>query len=159
VAVVSTAAWHGPSHAHGPGGFFGGGRHGGMADADPETMGKRIEAMVGWKLAEIDASPEQKSRITTILKGAANDLAPLRGKHREARQQMMQLMSQPTIDRAQLENLRVQQMQLGETVSRRMLGAMADAAEVLTPQQRTQLMQKMQEHRGGRHGRGPHHGN
>jgi len=51
----------------------------------------------------------------------------------------------------QVEQLRVQQMQLGETASRRITQAILDAADVLTVVQRTQLAQKLQErhHHGG----------
>lgn len=155
--TFGAAALHTSAQAHGMGGF--GRLGGGMAQMDPEVMGKRLEAMVAFRLADIDATPEQKSKITAILKGAANDLAPLRGKGREARQQMRQLLAAPTIDRAQIETLRIQQMQVAETVSRRMLQAMTDAAEVLTPEQRVQLAQKRQQRRGHHGHHGHHRGN
>ncbi len=141
-AVAAGAlAWQAPAMAFGPG--FG--HHGGAMD--PETMSRRIDAMTSWMLADIDASPEQRNRIAAIFKGAANDLAPLRERHRAARKEGLQLLSAPTIDRARLEQLRIEQMQLGDTASRRMLQAMTDAAEVLTPTQRAQLAQKWQEGR------------
>ena len=143
VAIAGAAlAWHGHAHAFGPG--PGPHMHGGWEQMDPELMGKRIEAMTAWRLAEVDATAEQKSRITAIMKGAANDLAPLRAQGRDLRRKSMQLLAAPTVDRAQLEALRVQQMQLRETVSRRMLQAYADAADVLTAQQRAKLAERMQ---------------
>lgn len=148
VAVIGAAfSWHGHAYAHG---FGFGGRHGGWEQMDPEAMGKRLEAMVAFKLADIDATPEQKSRITAIVKGAFNDLASLRGQGRELRRKSMELLTAPTVDRAQIEALRVQQIQLHETVSRRMVQALVDAAEVLTPDQRA----KIAEHMKRRHGRG-----
>jgi protein CpxP len=147
IAVVGAAlSWHGHARAAGPGPH----RHGGWEQMDPEALDQRIEAMTAYRLADIDATPEQKSRITAIMKGAASDLSSLRGQGRELHAKAMQLLAAPTIDRAQLETLRVQQMQLRETVSRRMLQAMADAAEVLTPEQRARLAERMQR----RHERG-----
>jgi Spy/CpxP family protein refolding chaperone len=148
IAAIGTG-WHARAHAHGPGfGMFGGpGMQGPM---DPEAMGKRLDAMVSFALADIDATPDQKSRISSIARQAAADLAPLRKTHHDARQKSMALLTQPTIDRAQLEALRVQQMQLGDTVSRRMVQAIADAAEVLSADQRARLAQKWQARRGGR---------
>jgi Spy/CpxP family protein refolding chaperone len=146
VAVVGAGlSWHGHAQAHG----FGG-RHGGWEQMDPEAMSRRIEAMVAFRLADVDATPEQKARITTIMKAAANDLSSLRGQGRDLRRKSMELLAAPTIDRAQLEVLRVQQSQLHETVSRRMLQAFADAAEVLSPEQRAKLAERMQRrHRRG----------
>lgn len=146
VALAGAAlAWHGQVQAYGPG--FGH-RHGGWEQADPEAVGKKIEAMVARRLADVDATPEQKSRITAIMKGAANDLAAVRGQARDLRRKSMELLAAPTIDRAQIETLRLQQMQIHETVSRRMVQAFTDAADVLTPEQRAKLAEKRQ-HRGG----------
>jgi len=146
IAVAGAAlSWHGHAHAFGPGH---GPMHGGWEQMDPETMGKRIEAMTAFRLADIDATPEQKSRIAAIMKGAANDLVSLRGQGRELRRKSMQLLAAPTIDRAQLEAVRVQQTQMLETVSRRMLQARMDAAEVLTPDQRAKLAERMQRRQG-----------
>jgi Spy/CpxP family protein refolding chaperone len=143
------SGWHATARAHGPG-FGGFGHRGWHGSMDPESMGRRLDAMVSFALADTDATPEQKSRIATIAKSAANDLAPMRKLHTEARQKSIALLTAPTIDRAQLEALRVQQMQLGDTVSRRMVQAIADAAEVLTPDQRTKLAQKVRERHGPR---------
>lgn len=132
----------------GPGGHGGGGGWHGGFDVDPATQGKRIDAMVGWWLADIDATPEQRERIATIMKGAANDLAANRASRGQARRQAMTLLAAPVIDRAQLEKLRVEQMQLADVSSRRMVQAMADAAEVLTPAQRAKIAEKRQQRRG-----------
>jgi Spy/CpxP family protein refolding chaperone len=150
-AFGAAAAWHGTSHAHGGmmGRGFGHGMHGPM---DPEAMGRRIDAMVQWMLADVDATADQRSRIAAIAKAAANDLAPLRTKHQEARRRTAELLSAPTIDRAQIEAVRVEQMQLGDTVTRRMTQALADAAEVLDPAQRAKLVEKWQNRRGHRRG-------
>ena len=148
LAAAGALAAHRHADAHpmgfgGPGHGFGG-WHGGMGDMDPAALSKRIEAMVAFRLADIDVTPEQRDRIATILKGAANDLQAGRKQHMQARRQSMELLAAPTIDRAQLEKLRVEQMQLGENASRRMLQALMDSAEVLTPEQRAKLAERFQ---------------
>jgi Spy/CpxP family protein refolding chaperone len=145
LALVAGTAVQSQAHAfpgsHGGPMGFGRGMHGPM---DPATMGKKIDAMVGWVLADIDATPTQREKIVAILKGAANDLAPLREQHRAARKQSLALLAAPTIDRAQLEKIRLEQVQLGETSSRRMFQAMLDSAEVLSPEQRVKLVERWQ---------------
>ena len=150
VAVVgATLSWQDRAQAQSPmDGAFGFG-HG---PVDPAVRGRKIDAMVQWMLADIDATDDQRTKISTILKTAANDLAPLRQQHMQARRTTMQLLSAPTIDRAQLESIRVQQMQLADTATKRMTQAMADSAEVLSPDQRVKLVAKWQHHRG--HGQG-----
>jgi len=149
-AIGATLSFHDRVEAQGhmmEHGFgFGGG------STDPAVIGKRIDAMVQWMLADIDATDDQRTRIATILKAAANDLAPLRTQHMQARRTTMQLLAAPTIDRAQIESIRVQQLQLADTATRRMTQAMADSAEVLNPDQRAKLAAKWQQRRGHGHG-------
>ena len=145
--IASAIGWQGHAHAHGRG--FG---HHGWHNADPATMSRKLDAMVAWVLSDIDATPEQRERVATILKGAVNDLAPLRQTHLTARRESVQLMAAPTIDKARLEALRVQQMQLGDSASRRMLQAITDAAEVLNPDQRARLIGKWSERMERRRG-------
>lgn len=146
-AVGGAFAWQGYAQAHGAGM----GRFGWHGDMDPEAMGRRLEAMVGWVLADVDATPDQKSRITTIARGAVNDLAPMRQQHADARRKSLEMLAAPTIDRAQLERLRVEQMQLADTTTRRLSQALLDAAEVLNPDQRARLVNKWQQRHARRH--------
>lgn len=135
------------AHAHGgPMGFgpHGGGWHGGMDSMDPAALSKRIDAMVAFRLADIDATPEQRERIAAIVKAAAADLRTIREQHMKERRQSLALFAAPTIDRAALEKLRVEQLQLGDSASRRMLQAMMDCAEVLNADQRAKLIQRWQ---------------
>lgn len=134
------------AHAHGGPMGFGphGGWHGGMDSMDPAALGKRIDAMVAFRLADIDATPEQRERIAAIVKAAAADLRTIREQHMKARRQSLALFAAPTIDRAALEKLRVEQLQLGDSASRRMLQAMMDSADVLNADQRAKLIERMQ---------------
>jgi len=111
---------------------------------------ERIDKMVRHLAVEVDATPEQQEKLSAIAKGAAKDLAPLRGQAMETRKQAMELLSAPSIDRAAIEKLRAAKLQHADAASRRVTQAFADAAEVLTPEQR----KKLAEHAARRRGRG-----
>ena len=59
----------------------------------------------------------------------------------------MELFRQPTVDANAAEALRQQMLQQHDQASRRMLQAMLDVSRVLTPEQRAQLAQRMQQRR------------
>jgi periplasmic protein CpxP/Spy len=134
-------------YAHGTPRFLGGG-YCGFGATDPETAAKRVESVVHSMLSKVDASEAQQATIAGIVQAAMSDLRPLRDKHAEGHKAGGELLSQPSIDRAALESLRAERMQLAETASRRIAQAMADAAEVLTPAQRAVLVERMQKMHG-----------
>lgn len=144
-AVGGAFAWQGHARAHGPG------RMGWHGEMDPEALGRRLDAMVAWVLADVDATADQKSRIATIARGAVNDLAPMRKQHADARRRSLELLAAPAVDRAQIERLRVEQMQLADTATRRLTQALLDAADVLNPDQRAKLVDKWQQRHARRH--------
>lgn len=103
---------------------------------------RRIERMIGFAARRLDATDEQKKRLTDIATAAARDLLPMRDKMREARKQARQILTAPTIDRAALEALRAAQLAQADAASRRLAQAIADAADVLTPEQRAKLARR-----------------
>ena len=120
-------------------------RHGGMRGPfDAEKAGKHVERMLDHALP--DASADQKARIVTIVKTALTDLQPLKQQHRAGKAEAVTLLAANRIDRNALERLRAAQMQLAQQASIRMTQALADAAEVLTPEQRVKLGARLQEH-------------
>ena len=56
-----------------------------------------------------------------------------------ARQRGRTLLTQPSIDRGAIEALRAEQLALADAASKRLAQALADAAEVLTPEQRRRI--------------------
>lgn len=122
--------------------------HGMWAEMSPEEAGKRIDKMVNWVLDDVNATAEQKQRVAQIAKDAAQELMPTRKQHKEARGRAVDLFAQPSIDRAAIEQLRVEELQLGEAASKRITKAIADAAEVLTPEQRVKLVAQWKKRRG-----------
>ena len=72
-----------------------------------------------------------------------------------ARQRGRVLLTQPSVDRAAIEALRVEQMALADAASKRFTQALGDVAEVLTPEQRRKIddrLTEMRERRGFWHG-------
>ena len=132
---VSKSFAHGFGHFHGP-----------MAigSTDPAGADERVEWMVGHFALEVDASPEQKDKLTAIAKSAAKDLIPLREKLASARKQAIGLIGAASVDRTAIERLRSEQIQLADAASKRVTQALADAAEVLTPAQREKIAAHMQ---------------
>jgi Spy/CpxP family protein refolding chaperone len=92
----------------------------------------------------VDGTAEQRQRIQAIARAASDDLVPLGERTRTARRQSVELLAAATVDRAAIEALRADQIALADTASRRIAQALADTAEVLTPQQRTKLAERLQ---------------
>jgi Spy/CpxP family protein refolding chaperone len=92
-------------------------------------------------LSRVNATEEQKTRIKAIVQDAIKDLGQVREQHMKDRQAFMEVLSQPTVDRAALKQIRAAEMQLAETASDRFVTAIADAADVLTPEQRSKLVE------------------
>ena len=59
--------------------------------------------------------------------------------HSAAFRQFHEAMTAPSIDRARLESLRAEQIKSFDETSKRLVTAISDAAEVLTPEQRAAL--------------------
>ncbi|TAN47970.1 MAG: periplasmic heavy metal sensor [Betaproteobacteria bacterium] len=146
-AGIGAKAWAhgGPGHGHHARGFMSG-------PMDPAQMDARIERMVKHLAVEVDATPEQRAKLTAIAKSAATELQPMRAKARDARKRGMELLAAPSVDRAAIERLRSEQIQAADAASKRLSQALADAAEVLTPEQRVKLAQHFQKRQDGRRG-------
>ena len=110
---------------------------------DAEEIGRRMEWRIGRLVAHVGGTPQQKDRLVAIARAAMAELRPLREQARAGRRRGMELLAAPTVDRASLEQLRVAQMQAADARSRRVLQAMADAAEVLTPEQRVKAAERL----------------
>ena len=129
------------AHAGGPWGHHRGGFMG--ATLDPARVDEHLDRMLKHLYVEIDATEAQKQQIAPVVKSAARDLLPVRAKMQEARRQAVELLSREHVDRAALEALRADQLKLAEQASMRFTQALADVADVLTPEQRKQLAERI----------------
>jgi Spy/CpxP family protein refolding chaperone len=101
-------------------------------------------------LDDMDASKDQTDRIMKIFDDTRTDLMPMFGGFRDTRESLSALIGASSIDREAIEKLRVERMMAMDAASKRVVTAIADAAEVLTPEQRKELVEKLHERRHGR---------
>jgi protein CpxP len=123
-------SWHHISWHRGGG--FGG-------PLSPAQVDDRIDRMSKHIAIELDARTDQQVKIANIAKAAVAELRPLHEKAHAARAQAVTLLTAPTIDRSAIERLRADQIGLAETASKRIAQALADAADVLSPEQRRKV--------------------
>src|SRR5262249_46979404 len=88
----------------------GGMHHGWDSSMSSEEIADRIEHGVKYMLADVDATPDQKAKVTAILQSAAKDVHALHDQHMAARTQFHEIFSAATIDRARLETVRTEEM-------------------------------------------------
>src|SRR5262249_18900280 len=121
-------------HHFGPGHW-----RGGMMGFDPAQAEERAERMVSHLAIELDATNEQADKLRTIVRSAVRDIVPMRDKALATRNQARVLLTEPSINRAEIERLRTEQVALVDTFSKRVAQALGDAGEVLNPEQRRKL--------------------
>lgn len=120
-------------------------RHHRHGPIDAETMGKRADAAVEWLSKQVDATDDQQLQIKEIVNQAIGEISQLIDQHHANRDEMVNELINAEIDRSALERLRSSELALAEQASNRLINAIADAAEVLTPEQRIQLAELRQQ--------------
>ena len=143
LGVGTTAFFAGQAFSQPGFGPFGhGGWHGRgfmMGQMDPAQIEDRADRMVRHLAIEVDATAEQQERLRAVVKSAVRDLLPMREKAQAARQRGRELLTQTTIDRAAIEAFRAEQIAQVDAISKRVAQAVADAASVLTVEQRRKI--------------------
>ncbi len=119
------------------------GDHGRPAMDGPSMMmgGRGMDRM----LDGLNATDAQRTQIRQIFQAAADDMKAQREQRRALHERGLQIFSAPTVDAAAAESLRQQMLQLNDQASKRRLQAMLDASQVLTPEQRVKLAERMRQ--------------
>jgi periplasmic protein CpxP/Spy len=117
---------------------------------DPQRVAARIDHGVDRMLNRVDASKEQRDKVSGIVKGAFGDLTALGINPWDAREKAIALLRADTVDPAAFEALRAEQISTADTASKRVVQALTEAAQVLTPEQRRELADRWERH--GPHG-------
>lgn len=138
LVAVAPQAWA----LHGLSGHGGHGRHGFGAQIlkDPEAAKRHAGMAVEWALRGVDATDEQMQQAKRIAERLVDELGPVAAKHREHRETIARELAKPEIDRAALELLRRQELNLADQASKLAVDSFADLGEVLTPEQRRELI-------------------
>ena len=122
-------------HGHGPGpGMM-------MFGGSPEHAARGVDRM----LDGLGVSDAQRAQIKQIVVGAATDLKAQHEAGRALHEQGMQIFAAPTVDAAAAEGLRQQMLAQHDQASKRVLQAMLDVSQVLTPQQRAKMAERMKQ--------------
>ena len=116
--------------------------HGPMGGPGMEMHLDHIQAMLG----RVGASDAQKAQINEMLKSAFNDMKGMHERHSQVLEQFHKLILAPSVDRATIESLRAEQIKAMDEASKRLVGAIDDAAEILTADQRVALAEEIRKH-------------
>ena len=143
VLVIGGAAAVTGAHAQGGPGMGPGPGHGGAMPmaAWPGFAGHGLERM----LDGLGVTDAQRAQIRQIAMGAAADLRAQRDAGRALHEKSLQLFAAPTIDAGAAESLRQQEVAQHDAASKRMLQAMIDVGNVLTPEQRAKIAARAQD--------------
>lgn len=123
------------------GGFAGHHGFGHRFFGDPEAAKERAGLAADWVLKTVDGSEEQRQQARRITDRVVDELQPLAERHRSHREAIARELAKPSLDREELERLRQEEMRLADAASRAAIGALADFAEVLKPEQRAELLE------------------
>lgn len=113
---------------------FGGPRHGGFGPGGLDRI-----------LEEIDATSEQEKKLWDIADSVRDEVRPVMREMRDTREKLTELLSAPTVDTAAIETLRAERLAKLDEVSKKISTALVEAANVLTPEQRTKLAAEMKD--------------
>ncbi|HEV2901479.1 MAG TPA: Spy/CpxP family protein refolding chaperone [Pseudaminobacter sp.] len=112
-----------------------------MGFGGPGFGGHHFERM----LEEIDATPEQEEKLEAIMDKLHDDVRPIMRGFRDTRDDVAKLLGAATIDREAAEKLRAERIAAADEASRKLTTALLDAAEVLTAEQRAELLEHFED--------------
>lgn len=114
---------------------------------DPERARERMQYATGWMLKRLDVEDAVKEQIQARLDTAFDELLPLVEAHRGAHEIWLEaVLSGDEVDRAGLEAQRHSAMADADRASQILTNTLADVAEMLTPEQRAEIAEKIRRH-------------
>lgn len=139
-AMIANVSAHSGFGARGHSSAFNGHRYHGAHSI--EQSRERALDVAAWMLGSVDATPEQSKHVKGIVVSFVDEIYPLREQHLQHHRNLIDALSQPQVDRQALEQIRQAELARATQISERLVGALADTADVLSPEQRQQLMNR-----------------
>lgn len=121
-------------------GMFGGAHQ--SESGRPGFGGQMAERMFDRALGSVEATDDQREEIRVIIEAAREDIRALTADTEVYRDQFKGLLAAEELDRAEFALLRQTMLETGDAVSARAMEALLDAAELLSPEQRTALLER-----------------
>lgn len=125
--------------------WFHGDRHG--AELSLKEWQERTNKGAEWVLDHVDASEEQKAQVKVILDDLASEVATLQGERAALVENFKQALEEDAIGQDELEPLRTASVRLAERAIGLTTDGLLAIVEILTPEQRRQLVKAWKEHR------------
>lgn len=125
--------------------YAGAGHHcGGSSPKDAIELREHLSWGAGRMLDRVDATDEQAAQVDPVLDRVAPELFALKVEHQALREDARAALTAPTVDRAQVEEIRKDAVALFDQASVTVVGAVVDIAGVLTQEQRQELAESME---------------
>lgn len=141
--VAIPAAFAGP---FGGGGWRGGGgcSHGGKT-MTAEQVRERMDTAADRVMGRVDGTDAQRAEVGALLDKLAPDAVALKKEAKAVKAQLKAAIeSGEELDPTELERLRKEGLRLADKASKRALDALLDFQDVLTPEQRAELIGDLQ---------------
>jgi periplasmic protein CpxP/Spy len=122
------------------------GPHHGMANLTEAELTEHMQDVAEVGLDHVDANDQQVARVNAVLSGLAPNLLRLRTEHRALGAELRTELAKDKVDPARVEALRKRALDLFDRASQEGQKALIATAEVLTPEQRSELTYKWEKH-------------
>lgn len=125
----------------------GGGGPGMLHRMSDDDIKERLTRVVRHVAIEIDATPEQQTEIVSIVTPVALGMKENHREFASVSEDLRALLLAQEIDRVAIEALRAEKLAVADEISKTLTAMIVDVAAVLTPEQRAQLDERIEEFR------------
>lgn len=120
---------------------FGPRGHWGMSYSSPQELEEHWNRGADWILERVDASDEQRNQVQEIQNTLLPDLYAFQNEHEALHARIRQALVTNPVNREELERIRAASLDLADRASRRAVDSFAQMLDVLTPEQRRELLE------------------